>query len=187
MFIFSNAHSYGGLEVSYVNLFKVLYPPWLGWNFTSWTIKLSKHLKKKKKSPQSKQAKRTSNQCNISYMRKKHVFLCKIITMYTINQLFVYWKLFIVNFPIVWKLWPNIPFLNLNLTVLNITIRAFSLCIMFSWDQIFLSNFGLKVSSLGATIMTTFGSNVEGDGGTRQLWSQVWTLQPNIILSPSDT
>ena len=112
--------------MSYLNSMKLVYQILLSSNFRAWPWKLSEYLKESiptKNGPKRlwlRQPKITQNQCNFPYIReeKKTFFNRFFCNMLKITSL-LYLKYFFANFLIVWKQYPELLFLNLNLTVLH--------------------------------------------------------------------
>ena len=75
-------------------------------------------LKNRAKKDINEATKKTIYQCKIRCIRKKYIFFVRMYCYILIKTSLWHWKSLLPNFPIVWKLCPEILFLNLNLTVL---------------------------------------------------------------------
>ena len=62
---------------------------------------------------------RTINQYKIPYIKKKHIFFIRMNCYILLITSLWYRKSCLANFLVVWQLYPEILFLNLNLTVLH--------------------------------------------------------------------
>ena len=83
------------LELSYLNSFKALFPPWFSFNFIAWALKLSGHLKRNEKKKKighkiTKQPNGTRKQCKNHYIRAGGVVFSWDIIHVFYNLLFCY-------------------------------------------------------------------------------------------------
>ena len=127
MFVFSNAHLFWRLVRSYLNSIKLACKTLLSLNFWAWPWKLSiwknKHNFESKTGQIGHEFKKDHNQYKIFYIRKKYIFFVRLNQFILLTTYVLKLNSLLGNFPMVWKWYPQILFLNLNLTVLRIYLQ----------------------------------------------------------------